>query len=228
MGDVMSYKLEEMSAFFNARVETYNVVHPGHIDGGMESKNIISSFLPNNTKTIIDFGIGSGLELESIFRRFPNVEVTGLDISENMLQLLKRSYPNKKMNLFCVSFLDSDFGISRYDVALSVMAFHHYTHTVKTNLYRKIYNCIYPNGVYIESDYMITDQNNENAQRIEDFFFSEYKRLKEEQEITDSREYHYDTPCTVGNQVKMLLDAGFANVKEVWRRENTVILLAKR
>jgi len=228
MGAVMTEKLEEMSDFFNARVETYNVVHPGHIDGGMESKNIIASFLPDHTKTIIDFGIGTGLELERIFNRFPNVEVTGLDIAENMLHLLKESYPGKNINLYCASYLDYNFGNCRYDVALSVMAFHHYTHEVKTNLYRKIYDCISQNGVYIECDYIITEREQEKAQEIEDFFFSEYKRLKDEQGITDDREYHYDTPCTLANQIKMLFDAGFTKVKEVWHRKNTAILVAEK
>jgi len=224
----MSAKLEEMSDFFNARVETYNVVHPAHIDGGMESKNIVASFLPDHTKTIIDLGIGTGLELERIFSRFPNAEVTGIDISKNMLNLLKKTYPDKNINLYCESYLNYNFKKLYYDVALSVMALHHYTHEVKTNLYRKIYNCIKTNGIYIECDYIITENDHEKAQEIENFFFLEYKRLKEEQGIADDREYHYDTPCTVANQINMLLNAGFAKVNEVWRKENTLILIAKK
>jgi len=224
----MSIKLEEMSDFFNTRAETYNIVHPAHIDGGMESKNIIASLLPDHTKTIIDFGIGTGLELEKIFSRFPNVEVTGIDISENMLNLLKKTYPDKNVNLYCESYFNYNFKKLYYDVALSVMALHHYTREVKTNLYKKIYNCINTNGLYIECDYIITENDHKKAQEIENFFFSEYKRLKEEQGILDDREYHYDTPCTVAKQINMLFDAGFAKAKEVWRKENTVILMAEK
>ncbi|MCL2081022.1 MAG: class I SAM-dependent methyltransferase [Oscillospiraceae bacterium] len=219
----MTEMLEEMGAFFNSRAEKYNAVHLEHV-GGIESKQIIASFLPEHTETVIDFGIGTGLELEAIFRRFPNVEVTGLDIAEKMLQLLIKSYPDKKINIYCESYLDYDFGVSLYDAALSVMTLHHYDHRTKTGLYRKIYNCIKPNGVYIECDYML--HKYENAQAMEDFYFSEYKRLKAEQGITDNREYHYDTPCTVANQIKMLFDAGFASVKEMWRKENTVVITA--
>ena len=224
----MANKLEEMSTFFNSRAESYNEVHVGHLDGGIESKNMIASFLPSRTKTIIDFGIGTGLELKGIFDRFPDAEITGLDIAENMLQLLKESYPDKKIKLYCESYLDYNFGDSLYDAAVSVMTLHHYTHGVKTDLYKKIYKCIKQNGVYIECDYMLPTHQHENPQEMEDFYFSEYQRLKDEQGITDSREYHYDTPCTVDNQIKMLLKAGFAEIDEVWGKGSTIILVAKK
>jgi len=222
-------KLEEMSAFFNSRAETYNTVHLEHV-GGIENKHIIASFLPEHTKTLIDFGIGTGLELEAIYKRFPGIEVTGLDLAEDMLRTLKKSYPDKKISLHCESYLDYDFGECRYDVALSVMTLHHYDYKTKVGLYRKIRNCIKENGVYIECDYMLSEQEHENAQEMETFYFSEYARLKAEQGITDNREYHYDTPCTVANQIKMLLEAGFKNVSEVWRRKggNAIILVAEK
>jgi len=223
----MSENLEEMSAFFNERAEIYNTVHLEHV-GGMESKNVIASFLPDHTRTIIDLGIGTGLELQEIFRRFPDIEVTGLDVAGNMLRLLEQSYPDKNIKLHCKSYLDHDFGSCRYDAALSVMTLHHYDHEIKTALYRKIHDCIKQNGVYIECDYMLSEHEYDNAQEMEDFYFSEYQHLKDEQLITNDKEYHYDTPCTVGNQIKMLEDAGFANVKEVWRTGNTVILTAEK
>ncbi|NLY88687.1 MAG: class I SAM-dependent methyltransferase, partial [Firmicutes bacterium] len=40
--------------------------------------------------------------------------------------------------------------------------------------------------------------------------------------------YHYDTPCTIDNQLKMLRIAKFEKVEMVWRRENTTIILADK
>ena len=223
----MDERLEEMGAFFNARADTYNEVHLEHV-GGMESKQLIGSYMPSHTKTIIDFGIGTGLELKGVFERFPDAEVTGLDIAENMLQQVRESYTGKKIQLHCISYLDFDFGHDMYDVALSVMTLHHYTHDVKLDLYRRIHRCIRQNGVYIENDYMLTEQENKNPQEMEDFYFAEYQRLKGEQGLTDDMEYHYDTPCTVANQMKLLLEAGFSNVREVWRKANAVTLVAEK
>ena len=220
--------LEEMGVFFDKRAPNYDEIHVEHTDGGIEGKNIIASLLPEHTKTLIDFGIGTGLELESIFARFPEIEVTGLDIAENMLQLLREKYPNQDIWLHNVNYLDYDFGGELYDAAVSVMTLHHYTHKIKTELYRRVYDCIKPGGVYVECDYMLSEKSYENAQEKEDFYFAEYERLKQEQGITDSREYHYDTPCTVSSQKKMLFTAGFADVQEVWHMGNTIVLVARK
>ena len=75
---------------------------------------------------------------------------------------------------------------------------------------------------------MLSEHEYENPQKMEDFYFSEFERLKKEQGITDNREYHYDTPCTVSSQKKMLLEAGFSSVQEVWQKKNTVILIAEK
>ena len=219
--------LEEMSVFFNNRAQIYEEKHLEHV-GGMESKQILASFFPPHAKTMIDLGIGTGLELMAIFQRFPEIEVTGLDIAKSMLNLLAEKYSDRKIQLHCESYLDYDFGNCLYDVALSVMTLHHYNHQTKTNLYRKIYNSLTNNGVYIECDYMLSEKEYENPQEKEDFNFLEFERLKKEQGIADRREYHFDTPCTVSNQKKMLLEAGFANVKEVWQKGITVILIANK
>ena len=220
--------MEEMSDFFNHRAKIYDEKHIEHIGGGMESKHIIASFLPPHTKTVIDLGIGTGLELEAIFKRFPDIEITGLDIAEDMLKLLQEKYPDKVMRLYCESYLHYDLGDCLYDVAMSVMTLHHYNHLTKKELYRRIYNCLKYNGIYIECDYMLSAHEFENPQEQEDRYFSEFERLKKEQGIASNKEYHYDTPCSVDNQEKMLLEAGFRNVKEVWRNGHTVILIADK
>ena len=149
--------LEEMSVFFNNRAQIYDEKHIEHIGGGKESKQILASFFPSHAKTMIDFGIGTGLELDTIFQRFPEIKVIGLDIAESMLKLLVEKYPDRKIRLHCESYLVYDFGNCLYDVALSVMTLHHYNHQIKTDLYRKIHNSLKYNGVYIECDYMLSE-----------------------------------------------------------------------
>ena len=219
--------LEEMSDFFNNRAPIYDEKHLEHI-GGMESKQIIASFFPAHARTMLDLGIGTGLELKAIFERFPEMEVTGFDIAGDMLKLLVAKYPDKKIRLYNESYLNYDFGQRLYDVALTVMTLHHYNRTKKTDLYRRVHNSLKKNGVYIECDFMLTEGEYENPQETEDFNFSEFERLKKEQGVADDREYNYDMPCTVPNQRKMLLEAGFSNVKEVWRQKTVVILIADK
>ncbi len=109
-----------------------------------------------------------------------------------MLELLRAKYSNRKIDIHCESYFDFDLGDGIYDVALSVMTLHHYDHRKKTDLYRKIHRCLNDSGVYIECDWMFSQADYENPQAQEDFYYSEFERLKKEQGITDGREYSYD------------------------------------
>lgn len=221
-------KLEEMGAFFNARYEDYDVVHTNGIDGGPESKMVPARYLPEPCESLLDLGIGTGLELEAVFRRFPEIRVTGVDLSENMLRLLREKYPGKAIELFQQSYFEFDFGEGRFDAVMTVMTLHHYTHEVKTGLYRRILKALKPGGVYVECDYMIPAEETDDPQALEDFYFAEYERMKREQGLDNSREYHYDTPCTVENQIHMLEAAGFRKIRKVWSKKSTVVLVAEK
>ncbi len=49
-----------------------------------------------------------------------------------------------------------------------------------------------------------------------------------EQNILEGEFYHYDTPCTIHNQIELLTKAGFKDVNMIWRVENTTIIVAKK
>ena len=223
----MADRLEEMGAFFDARSESYDTVHTGHIDGGLTGKRVPAWFLPAHTKTLLDLGIGTGLELETVFERFPDVQVTGLDVSENMLQKLKEKYASRmgQITLVQESYLTYDFGTAHFDAALSVMSLHHYTHAVKTELYRRICDALKPGGAYVECDYMLFG---DDASAREEGMFEEYEHLRAQQLLDPSREYHFDTPCTVHHQLSMLEEAGFTGVKLIWRTGNTAVVMGRR
>lgn len=221
-----SEKLIEMREFFNMRSPTYDEFHTNAIDGGVESKNILASFLPDNTRTLLDLGVGTGLELTEIFRRFPEIEVTGLDISEKMLELCRARCEGKRLTLINQSYLDFPFDEHQFDAVISVMTLHHYNRRVKTELYKKIRSGIRPGGVYLEGDYVITARG-EKGRRIEAFYFSELKRMREQQGLDEALEYHYDTPCTVDNQLLMLKAAGFSKIEIMREYNNNLIVRAQ-
>jgi len=221
-------KLEEMSAFFNRVAPNYDVVHVENIDGGIETKHMLAKYLPAGTKTLLDLGIGTGLELSEIFKRFPDVRVTGYDIAKDMLDRLVEKYPSKHLDLRNESYLAAHFGENTYDAALTVMTLHHYNHDDKTAIYRRICDSLRPGGIYVECDYMLSNQEYEDPQAVEDGFFNQYQSLFSKQRLDRAKEYHFDTPCTVDNQIKMLCAAGFSGAKVVWQYKNTVVVSAKK
>jgi len=214
--------LEKMDDFFSARVDIYDEHMLQDVEGCREGYIKMAELIPEGTKSILDLGCGTGLELEAIFKRFSNVSVVGIDLSQAMLDRLKQKYPDKNIQTLCCNYMKCELGEDRYDTAISFQTMHHYTHDEKVALYKKIYRALKTKGVYIECDYMVTDQ------AVEDELFAEYVRLKKELNIADDELYHFDTPCTIDNQVSMLKQAGFAGVKVVWRMGNTTMIVAKK
>ena len=214
--------LEKMSDFFTARVDEYDNHMINNVVGCKEGYIKMADLLPGTVVHLLDLGCGTGLELDEILKTHPNIKVTGVDLTKAMLDVLRQKHPYKDLTLINASYFDYDFGIERFDAVISFQTMHHFTQEQKIRLYSRVYSALKPGGKYIECDYMVIEQKDE------DFYFKENKRIRKEQNIPDGEFYHYDTPCTIDNQLKMLRMAKFEKVEIVWRIENTTILIADR
>ena len=215
-------QLEEMSEFFNTRVDMYEEHMRACVDGAERFYEETAALFPETGAVhILDLGCGTGLELDELWRRNPEIEVTGIDLAGNMLARLQAKHPDKKLHLMQASYFDVDFGVARFDAAVSVETMHHFTHAEKVGLYRRLWASLKPGGWYVETDYVAPDQE------YEDRYFAEYEQLRRQQGLTEGF-YHFDRPCTVQNQLSMLRTAGFEEVREVWKHEGTSILLARK
>lgn len=218
----MSIKLEKMSKFFTDRVSDYDEHMLNKVEGCKEAYIKMSELLPKHIEKLLDLGCGTGLELEEIFKKYPNVQVTGIDLTKSMLDKLKEKYYDKDITLINASYFDYDLGFEKYDAAISFQTMHHFSHEDKLKLYKNIYDSLKSDGIYVECDYMVTSQEDE------DFYFSEIQRFRKEQNLNDNEFYHYDTPCTIDNQIKLFKNAGFKTAEKLWRVGNTTIIISKK
>ena len=214
--------LEEMSDFFAARVEGYDEHMLTNVEGCREGYLEMAKHIPGNAERLLDLGCGTGLELDEIFRHFPDLAVTGVDLTPEMLTRLKEKHPDKALDLICGDYFTVEFPTSAFDVVISFETMHHFAKEKKQKLYQRIYNALAPNGIYIECDYMV------NTQCEEDTLFAACEKLRREQGIPDGVFCHFDTPCTIENQKKLLNGASFSCVDEVFCMGNTVMLIARK
>ncbi len=212
--------MEKMSDFFTARVEGYDEHMLENVNGCREGYEKVAELMPANVADLLDLGCGTGLELDGIFRKNPSIHVTGIDLTPAMLEKLRMKHPDKQLTLINANYFETDFGIARYDAALSFQTMHHFEHADKVRLYTKIHAALRDGGCYIECDYMVEKQADEDLYRLEN------QRIREEKGIGEGDFYHYDTPCTIENQIDLLHKAGFPNVDMVWRVEGTTIIVA--
>lgn len=214
--------MEKMDEFFAVRAEGYDEHMLNEVGGCRECYAKMAELVPVGTKNLLDLGCGTGLELKGIFERFPDVSVTGIDITKAMLDRLSEKYQGKNITLICGDYFTADLGREHFDTAISFQTMHHFSHEKKIGLYRKIRDSLKSGGVYIECDYMV------ETQAEEDKWYSENARIRKEQGISDDEFYHYDTPCTIENQIKMFKAAGFSSAEKVFKIENTTIIIAKK
>ncbi|GMB11009.1 MAG: hypothetical protein NkDv07_0978 [Candidatus Improbicoccus devescovinae] len=215
-------KLEKMDDFFATRIVMYENHMLTAVEGLKEAYKIMAETLPKNTNNLLDLGCGTGLELDEIFKINPDVYVTGIDLTQTMLDKLAEKHPDKNLNLICGNYFDILFGKEKFDAAISFETLHHFTHDEKIRLYHKIFDAVKTNGCYIECDYMVEKQEEE------DFYFYELKRLRKEQNIPDDELVHFDTPLTIENQIKLLKTVGFYKTKKIYKCKGTVILKATK
>ena len=182
---------QKQREFFNSKIDTYDLDHSEF----MKTKEAITENLEENVERILDLGAGTGLELISLFEKYPNVKVTVIDISENMLDKLKtRSFANQ-VTIICGDFFETDFG-QDYDAVISTSALHHFKQVEKAILYKKIFDCLKEDGYFINCDRIaLTDE----------FQASQLYLL--ENEIDKHK--HIDTPITVENELYLLKETGF-------------------
>lgn len=212
-----------MSRFFDERASSYDD-HMRQSVASFERFYTLVSRPIRETRdsiSVLDLGCGTGLELESVFKKAPNARITGIDLSANMLSELERKYAGFKgqITLVNASYKNVAFPEGSYDYAISVMSFHHYLHVRKRRLYEKIRRSLKGGGVYIEGDYVVSPES--ERQHLE-----AYHRTIAECKAGGNALYHIDIPFSVETQTRLLSEAGFAGVEVLWHEGEAAILVA--
>ena len=215
--------LEEMGAFFEARLDGYEEHQLTCIDSAREFYPFTASCLPQAADSkILDLGCGTGLELGYYFETVPTARVTGIDLAPGMLDALRRKFPDKSLTLIAGSYFDVPFEACAFDAAVSVESLHHFTKEEKIPLYERVWKALVPGGFLILTDYFAASDGEEQSRR------AELLRLKASQGICDDRLYHCDTPLTVAHEREALLSAGFSSVEVLNSWGATYTLRANR
>ena len=215
--------LEKMSDFFEARLDGYDAHMMTNIESAAEFYPFTASMLPTTENCfILDLGCGTGLELEYYLAQNPSARITGIDLSQGMLDALQKKFCDRNINLICGSYFDVPFEEGHFHAAVSVESLHHFTKEAKIPLYAKLCQSLKSSGYFILTDYFSLTDAEEQA------FFGELSRLKAEQGISDEEFYHFDTPLTVQHETEALLEAGFSAVEVFGQWGATHTLKAKR
>ena len=176
--------------FFNEKADIYDGVHAELMD----AKDALVDSVPSDAKRILDIGVGTGLELIGLFEKIPDACVTGIDMCENMLAILRTRPFADRVNIIQGNFFEVEFGTD-YDAVISSAALHHFASEDKLRLYQKIFDSLRSGGWFINSDCIANTDEEEQAA------LEAYRRA-------DASE-HVDTPLARDKEESLLRAAGF-------------------
>ena len=180
--------------FFNEKIDTYDEVHSVF----METKKALVDNLDKDAIKILDLGAGTGLELIHLFEVNKDAKVTVIDITENMLEALKKRSFADHVDTICGDFFEVDFG-NNFDAVISTSALHHFKKDEKLKLYKKVFDSLKENGQFVNCDKIAINEDVENEQLY---------ALDNDLEAK-----HVDTPLTVDHEIEVLKTVGFSNIE---------------
>ena len=209
---------EEMSAFFSKRLDDYEDVHLknwGELYAG------IAGFFDGGLRTLLDIGCGTGLELEAMFRKFPGLRVTGIDLSAGMLEKARIKFAGENFHAIEADYFVHPFPAETFDAALSFETLHHFPYEKKGAIYEKLFYTLKTGGYYIECDYVACCQEEEDLCR------ERCRRARAKSGLPEDVFIHIDTPLTMEHQLELMARAGF-RVKVLYQNRGTVLFRADK
>lgn len=222
---------EALKEKFNENAEKYDKIRkliiPCFDDLYNITKNLANSKKDN--PKILDLGAGTGLLTKYLFEKYSDAEFTLIDLSEEMLKIAKnrfQSYDNFKY--ITADYLEHYFEDS-FDITVSSLSIHHLEDRDKKKLYRKVYDALNPDGIFLNADQVVgpTPNSDKTYQRnwMEKIDKNKFRGPEKDTAIERMK---FDKPATLENNLKWLIDCGFEDVDVYYKYYNFCIFYAKK
>jgi tRNA (cmo5U34)-methyltransferase len=190
--------------------------------------------LERPTKNLVglEIGTGTGTTTKKVLESVPNLRLICLDCSENMLaqarvkltqaDLIKRV--EVRMNLALQELASTD--TEKYDVVFSAYTIHNMPASERRKILPQIYRVLKQGGIFVLSDKIAVDDIQAHKRNVkwyletlETFFTTDKQQTKQkliEHTYFDERE---GIKWTEADLKKDLLDAGFKQLKQLYREK---------
>lgn len=214
--------MTDLKKHFNNEAEAFDTQVQKNISCYNEMLTALINAIPDSKENpkILDLGCGTGNITQKALMRFPNAEVTCLDLSENMMEIAK----NKLSDYEKIEYVIGDFTkmkIDRkYDVIISSLALHHIPNDEeKEAMYKDIYEALENGGVFYNAD-VIKANSSYNEELNDRIAMQEMKgngitgeEIFEHRQKRDAN----DIPTTLVNHIEMLKKVGFKEIDVIWK-----------
>lgn len=189
---------------------------------------LIGSISYNNDYRIrvLDLGCGTGTISKRISEKFPNSDITCVDIASNMIEIAKFKLQNHPLKSFKIGDFSNISFDEKYDVVVSSLALHHLMDdNQKRDFYLTIYNILNDGGLFFNADIVLGSSTHLQTQNI-DKWVEFMKQSVSEEEVMNKwipRYHEEDKPAKLIDQLEWLQEIGFVDVDVVWKYYNFAV-----
>ncbi|MFC3885948.1 class I SAM-dependent methyltransferase [Bacillus songklensis] len=177
--------------------------------------------MKNETPSVLDIGAGTGLFSSFIKEKYPNAQITLIDLSEKMMDVSKERFTNHKdVHYVIADYTEYKFE-EKFDIIISSLSIHHLSDEEKRKLYHKIFFLLNQDGVFINADQILG-----HTPFIESLYKNDWKNKIETSDLTEQEiEAAYertklDKMATLEDQIHWLKESGFKDVDCIYKYFN--------
>jgi len=183
----------------------------------------------NDCPTVLDLGAGTGLFSSFILQKYPQAQLTLIDLSESMLDIAKSRFENvSNVQYFVGDYTTFDYP-ERYDLVISSLSIHHLLDAEKRELYQKVYSILNRDGVFVNADQVLGSTDYLDSLYQSDWTnHVEHSGLAQAEISAAYERTKLDKMSTLDEQLRWLTDIGFSDVDCMYKYYNFVVMYARK
>lgn len=225
--------MDNIKFHFSKTVDDYDTVADKVVMKNEELHQQLIDAIPfskQDSFKILDLGCGTGHGINLICNIFSHAQITGIDFSPKMIEKCQENITSVQNR---IQFIEADFNVidfpEKYDVIISAIAIHNSTHEQKKQLFKKIYENLNQNGIFINADFIEaeTPELNEQYRQIYKAYL-ETHLTGEELQVWLKHAFVDDKPMKLSEQFAVLNQAGFSHQTLLWQFNNEAIYITKK
>ena len=184
----------------------------------------------NPRPAILDIGAGTGLLSALMIQKFPDAELTLVDLSESMLSVAQERFAGRNdVRYIAGDYSSVDFA-GRYDLCCSALSIHHLEHDDKRRLYKKVFESLNPGGMFVNADQVLgeTAAINRRYMAYWDEFLVPCPLSAEDKKQMLYRRDTFDKNEKLSVQLAWMADCGFTDIDVVYKNRLFVVVTGRR
>ena len=178
-------------------------------------------------KRILDLGAGTGLLTYYWFKECKTADYVLVDIADEMLNVSRERFAGLENIHHEILDYTKQLPEGKFDTIISALSIHHLDEDQKVNLFQRIYEKLPVGGIFVNYDQFCAE-----TLMMDQWFDSYWEKQIYESGLTDhdiaqwKERKKLDKECSVEEEIDMLRNCGFMDVKCVYSYHKFSVIVA--